>query len=128
MKKAHGATNGFANYRKLLLTKRSELLSTSRAKLNVLVGTGGAAPEDLAPVFHDQFIALRLNRLEYLQLKLIEAALQRMDSKSYGVCEDCGEAISRRRLEAIPWADRCIGCQERAGSTCHVAPYAELAA
>jgi DnaK suppressor protein len=128
MKRANGSTNGLENYRKLLLTKRSDLLSSSRAKLDLLVGPGGAAPEDLAPVFHDQFIALSINRLDHLQLKLIDAALSRMDSKNYGVCQDCGEAISPRRLEAIPWADRCIGCQERAGSTRDVAPYAELAA
>ena len=128
MKKAKGSINGLENFRKLLLTKRSELLSSSRAKLDILVGPGGSAPEDLAPVFHDQFIALRINRLDSLQLKLIDAALSRMDSKTYGVCEDCGEAISPRRLEAIPWADRCIACQQFAGSTHDAAPYAELAA
>ena len=128
MKKANGSTNGLENYRKLLLTKRSDLLSSSRAKLDILVGPGGSAPEDLAPVFHDQFIALRINRLDFVQLKLIDAALSRMDSKNYGVCEDCGEAISPRRLEAIPWADRCIACQQCAGSARDAAPYAELAA
>ena len=128
MKKTHASTNGLASYRKLLLAKRSDLTSSSRAKLDLLVGTGGAAPEDLAPVFHDQFIALRLNRLDYLQLKLIDAALGRMDSQDYGVCVDCGEAISRRRLEAIPWANRCITCQEREGSVRESALPDELAA
>jgi DnaK suppressor protein len=97
-------------------------------KLDTLVGPGAAAPEDLAPVFHDQFIALRPNRLEYLQLKLIEAALGRIDSENYGVCVDCGEAISPRRLEAIPWANRCLTCQEAAGSAREAAPLTELAA
>jgi DnaK suppressor protein len=128
MKKANGSTNGLENYRKLLLTKRSDLLSSLRAKLDILVGPGCAAPEDLAPVFHDQFIALRINRLDYLQLKLVEAALGRMDSKNYGVCVDCGDAISHRRLEAIPWAIRCIACQECAGSTRDAAPLTEMVA
>ena len=128
MKKANGSTNCLENYRKLLLAKRLELLSSSRAKLETLVGPGPAAPEDLAPVFHDQFIALRINRLDYVQLKLIDAALNRMDSENYGVCVDCGDTISRRRLEAIPWANRCIACQERAGPARDSAPLTELAA
>ncbi len=128
MKKANGSTNGLENYRKLLVAKRSDLLSSFRAKLDMLVGPGCAAPEDLAPVFHDQFIALRINRLDYLQLKLIDAALDRMGSENYGVCMDCEDPISRRRLEAIPWASRCIACQERVGSTRDAAQLTEMAA
>jgi DnaK suppressor protein len=105
------------NYRKLLLAKKAELSSNTRAKLETLAGPGDAALEDQAPVFHDQFIALRINSLDLLQLKLIEAALARIDSKEeeYGVCADCGAAIAAVRLEAIPWAVRCIGCQELHG-------------
>lgn len=100
------------NYRMLLLTKRAELSSSLRTKLDTLAGTGGAALEDLAPVFSEQFTALRINRLDYLQLKLVEAALARVDSQEYGVCIDCGNGISNGRLEAIPWAVRCIACEE----------------
>jgi len=128
MKKTNGSTNGLGNYRELLLAKRLELLWSFRAKLDTLVGPGGAASEDLAPVFHEQFIALRINRLDYLQLKLVDAALARMDFDNYGVCMDCGVPISGRRLEAIPWANRCIACQERAGSVHFFAQHAERAA
>jgi len=127
MKKANGSNNGLENYRKLLLAKRSELLSSFRAKLDTLVGPGGAAPEDLAPVFHEQFIALRLNRLDYLQLKMVDDALARTDEATYGVCMDCEGPISARRLEAIPWASRCIACQEQAASVHDFAPLAERA-
>ena len=113
MKRANGSTNGLSTYRNLLLAKRSELLSSFWPKLDTLVAPGCAAPEDLAPVFHDQSVALGINRLEYIQLKLIEAALGRLDSGDYGVCVDCREPISCRRLEAIPWANRCTVCQER---------------
>ena len=104
------------NYRMLLLAKRAELSSSLRTKLDTLAGTGGAALEDLAPVFSEQFTALRINRLDYLQLKQIDAALARLNSEEYGVCVDCGDAISRGRLEAIPWALRCVGCQELVNS------------
>lgn len=125
----HAPAKGLEYYRELLLAKRSELLSSSRAQFATLAGSGDAppaAPEDLAPVFHEQFIALRLHRLDYLQLKLIDAALARIDQESYGACMDCGRPISGRRLEAIPWTNRCIACQERASSDEEDAPPAEL--
>jgi DnaK suppressor protein len=116
MKQANARAKRPKNYRMLLLAKKSELSSSLRTKLDTLTGPGGAALDDLAPVFYDQFIALRINRLDYLQLKLVEEALARIDSEEYGVCMDCGNAISSGRLEAIPWAVRCIACQELFGS------------
>jgi DnaK suppressor protein len=104
------------NYRELLLAKKAELSSSLRSKLDTLTGPSGAALEDLAPVFTDQFIALRINSLDYHQLKLIEAALARIDSREYGVCTDCENAIASARLEAIPWATRCVACQELSSS------------
>jgi DnaK suppressor protein len=117
VKKTHSAAKPRPkNYRELLLAKKAELSSSVRSKLDTLTGPSGAALEDLAPVFTDQFIAVRINSLDYLQLKLIEAALARIDSEEYGVCMDCGNAIAAARLAAIPWAVRCIACQELFGS------------
>ncbi len=45
------------------------------------------------------------------EIALIDAALQRMVSGSYGVCCDCGDAIGFPRLEAYPMARRCIACK-----------------
>jgi DnaK suppressor protein len=113
VKKAHSpAKPRPKNYRELLLAKKAELSSSLRSKLDTLTGPSGAALEDLAPVFTDQFIALRINSLDCFQLKLIEAALARIESEEYGVCLDCGNAIPGARLDAIPWAVRCIACQE----------------
>jgi DnaK suppressor protein len=42
----------------------------------------------------------------------VDAALRAMSEGVYGTCVDCGEPISLRRLETIPWASHCIGCQE----------------
>jgi DnaK suppressor protein len=50
--------------------------------------------------------------LAYQTLKLIDAALDRMAAGEFGACLACGEAISNRRLNAIPWAEYCIRCQE----------------
>jgi len=112
MKKAHSSAKRPKNYRMLLLAKKSELSSSLRTKLDFLAGPGGAGLQELVPVLYDQFIALRINSLDYLQLKLIEAALARIDSEEYGVCMNCGNPISSGRLDAIPWAVRCVSCQE----------------
>ncbi len=41
----------------------------------------------------------------------VEAALERMDAGTYGVCENCGQAIERDRLEALPYATLCMDCK-----------------
>jgi len=42
----------------------------------------------------------------------VDAALRAMSQHTYGECVECGEPISLKRLETIPWASHCIGCQE----------------
>ena len=44
-------------------------------------------------------------------LASIDAALGRIEDGSYGRCERCGEAISEERLEALPYATKCIECK-----------------
>jgi DnaK suppressor protein len=44
------------------------------------------------------------------ELRQIRAALSRMETGTYGVCEGCGEAIDGRRLEVVPYASSCVGC------------------
>jgi DnaK suppressor protein len=43
----------------------------------------------------------------------IDEALLRVADGTYGLCEDCGREISERRLKAVPFARRCIECQEK---------------
>lgn len=47
------------------------------------------------------------------EVRDIEAALQRMDEGTYGVCVDCGRRIDPKRLEAQPTAVRCIEDQAK---------------
>jgi RNA polymerase-binding protein DksA len=44
-------------------------------------------------------------------LESIDAALRRIDAGSYGNCERCGQPIAADRLEALPWATKCIECK-----------------
>jgi len=46
-----------------------------------------------------------------LELDQVAAALRRVDAGTYGQCEDCGEAIDERRLQAMPATPFCTACQ-----------------
>lgn len=47
------------------------------------------------------------------KLRRVEAALERIATGEFGVCDVCGESISVKRLQALPSANRCIECQEQ---------------
>ncbi len=56
---------------------------------------------------------LTIERLDH-QTRLgrdIQLALKAMEEGAYGVCERCEEPIPQRRLDAVPWARLCVGCQ-----------------
>ena len=43
----------------------------------------------------------------------IKEALERLEEGTFGICEECGEEVSERRLEARPVATRCIDCKRK---------------
>jgi len=45
-------------------------------------------------------------------LRQVDAALEKIRLRTYGTCEKCEEEIAIRRLEALPFAEFCIACQE----------------
>ena len=47
------------------------------------------------------------------KIRLLNEALRKIHSGSYGVCEICGENIDETRLEMIPYATYCISCMEK---------------
>jgi DnaK suppressor protein len=55
-----------------------------------------------------------LQRTEIDELRNMDEALARISRGEYGVCIDCGQPISEKRLEHFPYAARCIVCQEAA--------------
>lgn len=45
-------------------------------------------------------------------LGLVQGALARVQAGEFGTCVECGQAVEPKRLEAVPWALHCIGCQK----------------
>jgi DnaK suppressor protein len=101
---------------------RAELRSR-RAAILEATRRAGREHDDLLDADHGQEIEevaqaeqglLDLERLsdaERLELKRIDAAMERIDEGRYGTCAGCGSAIERRRLTALPWAIRCTSCE-----------------
>ena len=61
----------------------------------------------------DREIDYTLEEAAQERLKETEAALERIESGSFGLCTSCGSEITSERLEAIPWASFCIDCKRR---------------
>src|SRR5581483_11969856 len=51
------------------------------------------------------------------RIKQIDDAMLRLEQGRYGVCEDCGTEIALKRLEALPFATRCVDCQTKRNRT-----------
>ena len=68
---------------------------------------------DLGSDAYEQEFTLSLMASEEGTLEQVEHALERIRSRTYGGCEDCGGVIAKKRLEAIPFASLCIRCAEK---------------
>ena len=68
---------------------------------------------DVASDAYDQEFAIGLVSSEQNLLREVEKALNKIESRNYGLCEDCGKRISVKRLKAIPYAHLCIDCKEK---------------
>ena len=66
--------------------------------------------EELGSDSADQELTLSFLGSDKDTLDQIEAGIKRIEDGSYGRCEECGEQIPKSRLEAIPYAARCVQC------------------
>lgn len=68
---------------------------------------------DLGSDNFEQEFTLSLMQTEEDTLGAIDAALERIEEGSYGRCDECGAAIPKTRLKAIPYTSFCIKCAEQ---------------
>jgi RNA polymerase-binding transcription factor DksA len=86
---------------------REHLLTTDREQYSELAGqVHDAGEESVADLLTDVNVAV-MGRL-IIELREAEAALERISTGGYGLCEDCGIEIPYARLQAYPAARRCI--------------------
>jgi RNA polymerase-binding protein DksA len=77
---------------------------------------------DIGSDAYEQEFTLSLMANEEETLELVEQALARIKAKKFGICEECGGVIAKKRLEAIPFAAMCIRCAEKMESGGHARP------
>ncbi|MFM2044138.1 MAG: putative polymerase-binding protein DksA (DnaK suppressor protein) [Pseudomonadota bacterium] len=102
-------------FRQKLLKWRSELLRESNETLQSLQDGGIQEPDiaDRASAETDRALELRTRDRERKLISKIDSALDRLEQGEYGYCEETGEPIGVRRLEARPIATLSLEAQER---------------
>ncbi|NIW23336.1 MAG: RNA polymerase-binding protein DksA [Gammaproteobacteria bacterium] len=103
------------HFRLLLMNWKQELMEeVDRTMLHMKDEAANFPdPNDRATQESEFGLELRTRDRERKLLRKIDSALQRIEDGSYGYCEETGEEIGLRRLEARPVATLCVEAQER---------------
>ncbi len=107
--------NQYGQIEQQLAELEKRLLRELQHRMTNVRNTSSEHPSDLLDLASD-------GELDYMSavsaeagsdtVREIQRALEKLREGNYGVCEDCGEAISKRRLKARPFATLCIRCKE----------------
>ena len=102
-------------FRDKLLAWKDEIVRESKITLQALQEENVSHPDlaDRASSETDLSIELRASDSQRKLISKIDAALQRIEDNTYGYCEETGEPISLKRLEARPIATLSVEAQER---------------
>ena len=105
--------NELQKLREQLEGMKSDIYSDVEQTLTEMNAQSGNIPDpnDRASVESDRSFELRLRGRERKLMEKIDEALARIEDGSYGICDDCGEEIAVKRLEARPVAKYCIDCK-----------------
>ena len=106
-------TNREEGVRKSLADMRRKLLDEISARIvpNSPVTFENGDLVDQAGDDRDRELSLLLTDREKEKLRAVDEALEKLKDGTYGICEDCGNPITPKRLKAIPLAKLCFSCQ-----------------
>ncbi|EFL31498.1 DNA-binding protein [Streptomyces viridochromogenes DSM 40736] len=95
---------------------REEITSSERSLAGLMRDSGDGAGDDQADtgtknITREHELALAANARE--MLVQTERALERLDSGTYGLCENCGNPIGKARMQAFPRATLCVECKQK---------------
>jgi DnaK suppressor protein len=108
MKTAHTEVSTFQD----ILEHKVVELSLALRKLDGIAIEKSADEMDQIQNASERDLAMRHVDRDSALLRDVKAALRRISDGSFGTCIECESPISPRRLAAVPWALRCIQCQE----------------
>jgi DnaK suppressor protein len=104
-------------YKKRLLEKKEEIIAKLSEFYSESKEVESGIAQDIADKAESSYtkeFLLSLSDAERKRLFLIDEALKRIEKNEYGICQMCQKTISKKRLNAVPWAPHCIECQEKA--------------
>jgi DnaK suppressor protein len=97
----------------ILEAKQAELVGGLRNRDGIAIEKSADQMDEIQYAT-ERDLAIRNVDRDSTLLRQVKAALGRIHDGSFGTCIDCEETISPKRLAAVPWATRCIQCQEAA--------------
>ena len=102
-------------FRRKLLNWKAELLDDSKSTISELQNSTRNIPDvaDRASEETDRALELRTRDRQRKLVSKIDAALRRIENGEYGYCEETGDPISLKRLDARPIAQMSLAAQER---------------
>ncbi|MCL2390132.1 MAG: TraR/DksA family transcriptional regulator [Endomicrobia bacterium] len=106
-----------ANFKKILLQKKTELLNkvnNAQRELDNDADVNVGDEIDTASLNSEKEMYFELAANDKMAIDAINDALAKIEKGKYGKCECCNGEISIERLKAIPWSRYCIQCQEEA--------------
>ena len=110
MKRIHTEVNGFQS---ALERKQADLDRELRNRAGIVIEKSADQMDEIQYASERDLAICNVDR-ETSLLRQVKAALRRIHDGGFGICIECESAISSRRLAAVPWASRCIQCQEAA--------------
>ncbi|HZT59806.1 MAG TPA: TraR/DksA family transcriptional regulator [Pyrinomonadaceae bacterium] len=103
------------SYRDKLLARRESLFSqVTEAEMSSRERDLEATqdPADMAANAYTKELLISMSANDRVLLQLIDEALARVERGEFGECINCGEPVSEKRLDAVPWARYCLKCQD----------------
>ncbi|MDR3702429.1 MAG: TraR/DksA family transcriptional regulator [Candidatus Sulfopaludibacter sp.] len=110
MKRAPSGIDGFQG---ILERKQTELIRMLRTRDGIAIEKSADQMDEIQYAT-ERDLAIRNVDRDSTVLRQVKAALRRIQDGSFGTCIECEETISSKRLAAVPWAARCIRCQNAA--------------
>lgn len=102
-----------SHFRRILLREREQIVGEVKQTYESSQEMGQDGIQDIgdeAANIYNKQILLSLNESERMRLQEVDEALDRLAGGAYGICEECGEPISLKRLEVRPVAKYCVAC------------------
>jgi len=107
-------TKEFEKVKKQLIDEREALLKEVQASYETCRELGqDGVPDigDMSSVTYSRDVLFNLSATQKQRINDIDAALERIDKGEYGICMECEEEISPRRMEVRPFSRYCIECK-----------------